>query len=1294
MAGLEKFVEKEVTELHSTQPGPELPKPVFILSQGQSVSETPRRMSEAADSRDAENNWVIASTEGLPVETVGAAQTSAHQIQLETPPADSDRGHGDAGSDPIPPITDIKECEPSSLPADPPTLQQHVEFPHEEPQDLEPGSAFGRVERCVLTLAQYIPDALRSWRPRSASRTGEDLEEVSCSSSDDDVEGLRKRVPRGSAPVSVGPITKEAAREEEDGGSGLSLNKCIIAALALVGLGCLVFSGGFGSEEDPAQTLKTRSVRGRANQPQIIADIQDWMDKHSSQFSGDPGSLNVMNQLLDRVAQENQDIRHMQATLQAQKEELQSMLKISEGERVSPGPQHLGLSEENIRLKDTLLKEETAHLGAQEELQSLRDKLETLEGSSLEQQGLGEENTKLKGDLDSAQRQIQGFLTQKETLVAEAQMLRQELDKQRTLVGSIRRDLEGLTTQKSSPEMAADELQGKISDMSGRLALEVQRSETWEKRYVEHAQRRKEQVGEHSHKEWKKGEKLSRTHNISTARDIELEKHGKDHGMRVKESQHEEGKSRKHQGKKEQPWHHKKHQEHQENRPPGMEDVREWEKNRGEVGRHHHPEDWKDKQSKHHHGEVEGEFHPRKGQKDFNNARKEEKRKESERNLPGKEPQHRHHDHNKFWKKLSNHQYRVPEGCSGVEDCARKDGLSLFNMELKPVQRKQFEDVLQSYLAKTDFSKHLPQLVPLLDGFFEGPVFSHDKIRFRDFVDDVEDFLEDLARRETGDDDAVDDFERYVYVSFFGEAATNKKKFRNKDANKKTEEERRRGTGPRGLHPHHDTENPVTTSHHVPKQFREVADPSSNKEHNPGDQHRSPKQPYQAELSGNHQDHHPINHKHMEDGHQDYKHSHKTRPQPDNHRHKESKAQHKEDGHQDYKHSHKTRPQPDNHRHKESKAQHKEDGHQDYKHSHKTRPQPDNHRHKESKAQHKEDGHQDYKHSHKTRPQPDNHRHKESKAQHKEDRHQDYKHSHKTRPQPDNHRHKESKAQHKEDGHQDYKHSHKTRPQPDNHRHKESKAQHKEDGHQDYKHSHKTRPQPDNHRHKESKAQHKEDGHQDYKHSHKTRPQPDNHRHKESKAQHKEDGHQDYKHSHKTRPQPDNHRHKDEPNHHHGHVKVEWNHHPYEKIEENKHTNHWENNQVEGQRVPQTKLHPEEEGYVSYKREARGKEVRGYRERYESSQTPDTGKHTSYKDHEPYKPQQDKHYEMHHQSYYKQWKDASHNQRSNDLPYFKDRGHRHQPKTPANWQEENPHQHSIKEDHQLREADQKARKQW
>ncbi|XP_040188716.1 pre-B-cell leukemia transcription factor-interacting protein 1 isoform X8 [Rana temporaria] len=1116
-------------------------------------------MAESGENRDTENNWVIPNTEGLPVETVGYERAE---------PRPGHEGAKPAGPEPsaVPEreetgVQEVKGPE-SSLqePESPPTTeipphQEKLEIPPEEEPQQRLGEESGlrrRLARYIEKLARFLPDSpplggLRSWGRSSASGTGGDLEEVSCSSSEDDAEGLRKRTARGAPPTSVGPAPREAAQEEAEAGISLTLNKCIIAAVALVALAGLIFTGGLGGDEDLPQSVVPRSARGGDEPPHIIAphtiaDIQEWLHQHADQFTGDPDSLQVMNDLLDKVAKENQEIRHIQAKLQAQKEELEAL--VHGGDKTTP---EFRLTEENVRLKDALLREETGHLSAKEELQTLQEKVETLEADSGENELLTSENAQLKADLEAAKSQIEGFLTQKETLVAESQMLRQELDKQRSLVVSLRQDLEGMTSNTSQAE---DEkgIKGQISEMSSRLVMEAQRSETWEKKYVEHAQKRKELVGEeakpHGRKEWKKGDKWGKGSDSDAPGEQFRKphfKHGKEHGKRrvedgQPESQHEEWKGKKYENKRE-----KKHR-HWEGEKTGTEDGElhphesdSW-KDKGKENRWkdspHHPDNeknWKDKHSGHHHGEAGDGFHPRKGQREFSEGQNhgEDKRREHGDKAHGKN--HRHHDHNKFWKKLSNHQYRVPEGCSGMEDCARKDGIDLFNVELKPVERKRFEEILQNYLAKCDLSKHLPELVPLLDGFFEGPYFAHQNIRFKDFVDDVEDFLEDLAKKETGNDDLVDDFERFVYTNFFGEAAI-KKRSHKKDGHRKSYKSDRR---PNPSKPEETTESDLNQTN--PKfsnkiDFKVDADNSHYKPYKGKDRKGyseksgSPSRHHDDDDDNN--DHGWRKHKfekdaksHQEDHHEtsgcsfnqsvDFLHEQREWPKSNekdpNHGYRSFHEKHhdrnKDGGHlnEEYKdrqghlpknklktEDHKDPHGKDRHGHNNSSfMDHGEDLERPFHH------QPKQYRKKQEKdaineyyrsSQPQYEKHEGHHHEHKPRKEGEGHHHEHKPRKEGEDHH----HEHKPRKEGEGHHH-ENKPWKKD--HSDH-HEHKPRKEGDGDNHHKHKSWKEGDDDNHHKHKSLKEGDGDHHKHKSWK-----EGNGDH-HKHKSWKEGDGDHHK------------------------------------------------------------------------------------------------------------------------------------------------------------------------------------------------------
>lgn len=134
-----------------------------------------------------------------------------------------------------------------------------------------------------------------------------------------------------------------------------------------------------------------------------------------------------------------------------------------------------------------------------------------------------------------------------------------------------------------------------------------------------------------------------------------------------------------------------------------------------------------------------------------------------------------------------------------MRDCARQEGLTFFGTELAPVQQQEMASLLRTYLARLPWAGPLREELPLSPAYFgEDGFFRHDRLRFRDFVDALEDSLEEVAVRQTGDDDVVDDFEDFIFSHFFGDKAL-KRRSRKKD--KKTWSPR--VMGPREEHSQH-----------------------------------------------------------------------------------------------------------------------------------------------------------------------------------------------------------------------------------------------------------------------------------------------------------------------------------------------------------------------------------------------------------------------------------------------------------------------------------------------------------
>ncbi|NXH89051.1 PBIP1 protein, partial [Edolisoma coerulescens] len=99
--------------------------------------------------------------------------------------------------------------------------------------------------------------------------------------------------------------------------------------------------------------LKRVRAEGVFNAPRAsnLPVLQDSQQKAPLPDAGGPQSVQSMSQLLDKLAKENQEIRLMQAELQAHKEDLQALLHRSEGEAAAAGAQQQSLAAENAQLR-------------------------------------------------------------------------------------------------------------------------------------------------------------------------------------------------------------------------------------------------------------------------------------------------------------------------------------------------------------------------------------------------------------------------------------------------------------------------------------------------------------------------------------------------------------------------------------------------------------------------------------------------------------------------------------------------------------------------------------------------------------------------------------------------------------------------------------------------------------------------------------------------------------------------------------------------------------------------------
>ncbi|XP_058395293.1 pre-B-cell leukemia transcription factor-interacting protein 1 isoform X2 [Diceros bicornis minor] len=715
---------------------------------------------------DSDNSWVLAGSESLPVETLGPE--SKTDPELETAPQAPRSPSKADGEELAAPLGGDETLFQSKSSQSGPILPEETEAKGVLEDDgcgVEPPgpgdtAAQGDLEETPV-VADLGPDTqeLEDQSPPqslpSSPKAAWIREEVHCSSSEDDtdvdVEGLRRR--RGREPSTPQPAVprgvEDQARGEGAGGElGISLNMCLLGALVLLGLGLLLFSG-------PMEEVELQVFPDAGSDTEMLDAMGDGQDglRQQLQASVPPDSvpsLQNMALLLDKLAKENQDIRLLQAQLQAQKEELQSLMH-----------QPKGLEEENARLRGALQQGEAAQRALESELQQLRARLRGLEADCVRgtdgvclNWGRGPQGGKVtKQQGTRGQEPGLGFLEQKERLEAEAQALRQELERQRRLLGSVQQDLE----QSLRGMGRGDPAHADLAELGHRLAQKLQGLENWSQdpgvptnaseasRQEPHLQSSREQSGK---EKWQDGQGDQKA----------------DHWKHKKE---ESGRERK------KSWGHEEDRERAGRQKEGKPRV----------------EDWGSKKDGRRQGPKET---PRKSGSPHSS-------KERQKQAQWKEGAKDRHDPLPPWAELLRRKYRAPQGCSGVPECARQEGLAFFGVELAPVRQQELASLLRAYLARLPWAGQLTEELPLSPAYFgEDGIFRHDRLRFRDFVDALEDSLEEAAVRQTGDDDEVDDFENFIFSHFFGDQAL-KKRSGKKDKHSRGP----RVVGPREEHSYH-----------------------------------------------------------------------------------------------------------------------------------------------------------------------------------------------------------------------------------------------------------------------------------------------------------------------------------------------------------------------------------------------------------------------------------------------------------------------------------------------------------
>ncbi|XP_010793161.1 cell cycle progression protein 1 isoform X3 [Notothenia coriiceps] len=608
-----------------------------------------------------------------------------------------------------------------------------------EEEEEEEGAANGEFYLGTSCSSQYAFSAAETVFPGQQQQPA-----VTHSSSSEDEEGLsavvrRRRLRKNTAGSVTEPEEEDEQDEEDEGevlevrtqGKGSSiLSSCILIALVVA------FSVGFGHFYGSVQ-IKERQKPGeeiRVNELNVVMDLIQRQGQIVDFGADDLDQQEVnslLSQVMEKIQKENQELNIQQVLIQAQREELEMLLRQKEQTDLMVSEQHL-LTAENILLMNSLQHKEASLAALQEELNKLRDQEAMRAGAD----SLLSENERLLDELEGEKQLIRSFHSQRADMMAETQTLRKKLNKQRTVTEELRRELEELRSlfPRANQEAETEELQARLTELEKRLSFEQQRSDLWERLYLETKEERAKGDTEPKVKSQKGGTagKVKETFDAVKNSTKEFVHHHKEQIKKAKDAV-------------------------KENLRKFSDSVKSTFKN------------FKDSASTLFKN-AGGFYEKRRGEKNT----KEEWQHRSTHNTQ----QRTHHESSHNTRKSGDKVHRDGgqdshkanyKGCSGVFDCAFQESKSLFDKAMDPIRADEFNQLLRSYLQQeVDHFHHWEELEKFINNFFHNGMFIHDRMLFTDFVSGVENYLREMHEYQGLDDDVFRDLDDFVYRHFFG----------------------------------------------------------------------------------------------------------------------------------------------------------------------------------------------------------------------------------------------------------------------------------------------------------------------------------------------------------------------------------------------------------------------------------------------------------------------------------------------------------------------------------------------
>ncbi|XP_014267534.1 pre-B-cell leukemia homeobox interacting protein 1b isoform X5 [Maylandia zebra] len=612
-------------------------------------------------------------------------------------------------------------------------------------------------------------------------------------------------------------------QREDD--SGFSVNKCILGALILLGLGTIFFSGIF-MDLDEESDYSTRDLKDTE-----LPGKREWLNPEAPQSPLDADN----SELLNKLAKGNEQISVLQAQLQTQNEEL----KVAQGHAAEGAKERLrweAVEKENssqttqASMKLATLpppgqpedsKQETAGSTGRQTKHPRDDPKQKKKDVKRDRYDLGEqkegkERKKSVGMEGEKKGRKDGSKKEWKKEKHEQGMFDRENDKE----GRLKRHSEG-------------EKQWKEKDWKKEKTSRGDEGKPWKD-----GEGKRERTEKREKKEWNedvdrkrpKHEKVNEGKQLGGKEENKHWKEGKDRGGRQKEQKEwkklkdgfkESGKvqweDKEWKEKGEREWRRGTERDDKNDKLQGKvgkekDERKRWEgsKNHGKDGsREDDRKRWNEHERKSQNGKHDKEWkskdkkweQSKREQSKERDGRKEKKHNEDwkkdklqfqkskdvykVKNNHGKKEEHQYgdqkqpHTHRKpsmgqpeYWvqqRERLQHSPKPSQECDSLESCAKAE-------RLLPVHLPEFEAILQTYLAKAeqagvDDSKR-EELKKLATQFFKDGVFVHDQMSFQDFVEDLSDILEDMVEEdEDGEQDSaiedeMEEFEREVMRKF------------------------------------------------------------------------------------------------------------------------------------------------------------------------------------------------------------------------------------------------------------------------------------------------------------------------------------------------------------------------------------------------------------------------------------------------------------------------------------------------------------------------------------------------